>query len=424
MAKQSTTENPLLDGLRVLDLSRLLPGPFCTLYLAQLGAEVIKIEEPEGGDYARAMSPELFSLVNRGKESVTLDLRLAEDVETFKRMVAEADVVVDSFRPGVMDRLGCGYEALRAVNPKIVYAALTGYGNSGPYRDRAGHDMNYLSYAGVLDQMGPAGGAPAQSNVQIADLAGGALTCAIGILSAVIGARASGQGAFVDVGMQDGSLALQAVAMSTLRSLGQTQPRGEDMLSGALPNYAIYRCRDGRYLAVGALEPKFFQRLLAALQEELLPAGVRSALETATKRALGMAKRKRKADAGVDAANKVDKGGVGKLATLLENPKKAQRMLAPMRWALRAAFLLKTRDEWDRILADKDACISPVLTLEEALQNEQTRARGMVEDDGGKPAFRNPIQFIGATTRSGRAPALGEHNAQVAALLKAARASG
>lgn len=423
MAKQST-ENPLLDGLRVLDLSRLLPGPFCTLYLAQLGAEVIKIEEPDGGDYARAMSPELFSLVNRGKESVTLDLRQAEDVETFKRMAAEADVVVDSFRPGVMDRLGCGYEALRAVNPRIVYAALTGYGNSGPYRDRAGHDMNYLSYSGVLDQIGPAGGAPAQSNVQIADLAGGALTCAIGILSAVIGARASGQGAFVDVGMQDGSLALQAVAMSTLRSLGHTQPRGEDMLSGALPNYAIYRCRDGRYLAVGALEPKFFQRLLAALQEDLLPAPVRSALEGAARRAMGMAKGKgKKASHGAGSGAKADKGGVGKLAKLLENPKKAQRMLAPMRWALRAAFLLKTRDEWDRILSGKDACISPVLTLEEALQNEQTRARGMVEDDGGKPAFRNPIQFVGASTRSGRAPALGEHNAQVAALLEAARAA-
>ncbi|HXG28711.1 MAG TPA: CaiB/BaiF CoA-transferase family protein, partial [Nevskiales bacterium] len=251
--------NPLLSGIRVLDLSRLLPGPFCTLYLAQLGAEVIKIEEPDGGDYTRAMSPELFQLVNRGKKSVTLDLRRAEDVALFKRMVAQADVVLDSFRPGVMERLGCGYETLKAINPRLVYAALTGYGHTGPYRDKAGHDMNYRGYAGELEQNGGSGGAPATGNFQVADLAGGALTCAIGILAAVIGARASGEGAFVDVAMLDGTLALQAVALGTLRAHGRVQPRGEDMLSGALPNYSLYKCRDGKYLAVGALEPKFFK---------------------------------------------------------------------------------------------------------------------------------------------------------------------
>ena len=402
----SETANPLLEGLRVLDCSRLLPGPFCTLYLAQLGAEVIKIEEPDGGDYTRAMSPELFELVNRGKKSVTLDLRQPDDVEAFKRLAAEADVVVDSFRPGVMDRLGCGYEDLRAVNPKLVYAALTGYGQSGPYRDRAGHDMNYLSYAGVLDQIGSAGGPPVQPNVQIADLAGGALTCAIGILSAVIGARASGHGAFVDVGMQDGSLALQAVALSTLRSLGRTQPRGEGMLSGALPNYNLYRCRGGGYIAVGALEPKFFQNLLVALQEELVPGAVRSALAGATARLRKKPRAGGKAPGG-------GKGGVGKLAGLMNDPTRARRALAPVRWALVAAFRLKTRDEWARILEDADACISPVLTLEEALANEQTVARGMVEDYCGKPALRNPIQFLGAQTRSGAAPALGADNAAI-----------
>lgn len=414
----SDTPNPLLDGVRVLDCSRLLPGPFCTLYLAQLGAEVIKIEEPDGGDYARAMSPDLFELVNRGKKSVTLDLRQAGDVEAFKKLAAEADVVVDSFRPGVMDRLGCGYEDLRAVNPKLVYAALTGYGHSGPYRDRAGHDMNYLSYAGVLDQIGSPGGPPVLSNVQIADLAGGALTCAIGILSAVIGARASGQGAFVDVGMQDGSLALQTVAMSTLRSLGHTQPRGEDMLSGALPNYNLYRCRGGGYIAVGALEPKFFQKLLAALQEELVPGAVRSALASAASRL-----QKKKSSGGGKSAGG-GKGGVGKLAKLMDDPTRARRALAPVRWALSAAFMLKTRDEWARILEGADACISPVLSLEEALANEQTVARGMVEQHGGKPALRNPIQFLGAQTHSGNAPALGADNAAILDALKKPAAKG
>lgn len=145
------TQNPLLHGIRVLDLSRLLPGPFCTLYLAQMGAEVIKIEDPKGGDGARGMSADLFSLVNRGKKSVTMDLKLAEDVALFKKLVADADVVIESFRPGVMDRLGVGYEVLKAINPKLVYAALTGYGQTGPYRDRPGHDMNYRGYSGELD---------------------------------------------------------------------------------------------------------------------------------------------------------------------------------------------------------------------------------------------------------------------------------
>ena len=165
--------NPLLEGVRILDLTRLLPGPFCTQYMAQLGAEVIKIEEPDGGDYTRRQFPELFALINRGKQSVTLDLRTERDVASFKRLVATADVVVESFRPGVMERLGCGYETLKALNPRLVYASLTGYGHDGPYRDLAGHDLNYLAYAGVLDQIGNAGGPPAVANVQIADLAGG-----------------------------------------------------------------------------------------------------------------------------------------------------------------------------------------------------------------------------------------------------------
>ena len=243
--------NPLLDGLKVLDLSRLLPGPFCSLTLAQLGAEVIKIEEPDGGDYARELSPELFDIVNRGKQSLTLDLRQPDDVERFKALVKDADVVLESFRPGVMDKLGCGYDTLKAINPQLVYASLTGYGQTGPYADRPGHDLNYLGYAGVLDQTGLPGKRPAMSNVQIADLAGGAQNCAIGILAAVMGARQSGEGCWVDVAMLDGALALQSMALATHHQHGNSQPRGKDMLTGALANYNVYRCRDGKYLAVG-----------------------------------------------------------------------------------------------------------------------------------------------------------------------------
>ncbi|WP_028082000.1 CaiB/BaiF CoA transferase family protein [Solimonas soli] len=353
--------NPLLAGLKVIDVSRLLPGPFCTLYLAQLGAEVIKIEEPNGGDYTRALSAELFALVNRNKRSLTLDLRRPQGVALLHRLVADADVIIESFRPGVMDRLGCGYETLKAINPRLVYAALTGYGQSGPYRDRAGHDMNYCAYAGALEQNGNAHG-PALANTQLADLAGGALTCAIGILAAVHGARASGHGCFVDSAMLDGTLALQVAALATLRSTGRTQPPGHDMLTGALPNYSLYECADGKWFALGALEPKFWAAFCAAAgQPELggrLPA---PGAETAAARA-----------------------------------------------ATAALFRTRTRDAWERLLAPADACASGLYTLEEALANEQVRARGLVEEIDGKPAITQPLRFRDAQPASSvPSPSLG-----------------
>lgn len=401
--------NTLLKGVRVLDLSRLLPGPFCSLYLAQLGAEVVKIEEPGIGDYARNLSPELFKLVNRGKKSVTLDLRQPEAVAQFKEMVKSADVVLESFRPGVMDKLGCGYETLRAINPKLIYASLTGYGQTGPYRLWAGHDMNYLSIAGVMDQLGEAGGPPVQSNVQIADLAGGALTCAIGVLAGVIGAQRSGQGCLVDSSMSDGSLALQAVALASLRTSGKTQPRGEDMLTGVLPNYRMYRCRDRRYLAVGALEPKFFKALLEGLWQTSP-----SALQQAIKPLLKLRKQKPRKQGGERPAS----GGsdpVRQLTEMLDNPRKRALVLKPVSWALAGVFRLKSRDEWARLLAPYDACITPVLTLEEALQNEHNQARGLIETLGHGPAIRNPLQFVNAETSSGMPPELGQHNAELLA---------
>ncbi|WP_029918751.1 CaiB/BaiF CoA transferase family protein [Nevskia soli] len=361
--------NPLLAGIRVLDLSRLLPGPFCTLYLAQLGADVIKIEEPNGGDYTRTLSPELFAVVNRGKKSLTLDLRKPEDVQLFHRMVEQSDVVLESFRPGVMDKLGCGYETLKALNPRLVYAALTGYGQSGPYRDRPGHDMNYCGYAGVLDQTGLAGGPPVPSNFQIADLAGGALTCAVGILAAVIGAKASGQGSMVDVGMMDGTLALQVVSLATLRTLGKPAPRGQDMLSGGLPNYAIYECADGKHLALGSLESKFFQRACIL-------------------------------------AGRPD---------LLKKPLAPGKAGEGLRAELVALFMSKTRDEWDALLANDDSCASGILSPDEVLQNEQVQARGLVETTGGKPAYAMPIQFSTPRVAVSESPALGAHNEQVLA---------
>lgn len=387
--------NPLLENLTVLDLSRLLPGPFCSLTLAQLGADVIKIEEPDGGDYTRELSPELFDIVNRGKRSITLDLRLAEDVDRLKAMVKDADVVLESFRPGVMDKLGCGYDVLRAINPKLVYASLTGYGQTGPYANRPGHDLNYLGYAGVLDQTGLPGKRPAMSNVQIADLAGGAQNCAIGILAAVMGARQSGEGCWVDVGMLDGALALQSMALATHHQHGSSQPRGKDMLTGALANYNVYRCRDGKYLAVGALEPKFFITFL----KEVTPAF--------------LWKKKKKTSSSATMKKPTDKpksSGNDALTKLADNPKKLRRLMVPVRWGIQLILLTRTRDQWDTKLAHKDTCVSGILTLEEALANEQVEARGLVTQSARGPVVGSPIRFVNAQTRDGESPALGASN--------------
>ncbi|MES1929675.1 alpha-methylacyl-CoA racemase [Salinisphaera dokdonensis CL-ES53] len=389
--------NSLLQGVRVLDLTRLLPGPHATQLLAQLGAEVIKIEDPDGGDYARSLSPALFEQVNRGKASITLDLRDAADVEAFKGLVADADVVIESFRPGVMERLGCGYDTLAAINPKLVYTALTGYGQTGPLRDAAGHDLNYLSLSGVLDQNGTAGGPPGISNVQIADLAGGALTCAVGVLSAVIGARASGQGSFVDSAMLDGSLALQSVAMATRADLGQTQPRGADILTGALPNYRVYKCRDGRYLAVGALEPKFFARLLAKLNP-LPPNKARGSSQTP---------KPKSAEKRPSSSARKTSGWADKVSDALSDPRRARVLTKPVHWGLAALFRSRPRDAWVALLDGADACTTPVLTLEEALAHEQTRARGMQQGD----ALGCPLQFDGSARDAlAPSPALGADN--------------
>lgn len=391
--------NPLLSGIRILDLTRLLPGPFCTLYLAQLGAEVVKIEHSGGGDYTRELSPELFALVNRGKQSVVLDMNSAAGVAAFHRLVEQADVVVESFRPGVMDKLGCGYETLKRINPKLVYAAITGYGQTGPYRDHAGHDMNYCSYAGVLDQIGRAGDAPALANVQIADVAGGSLTGAIGILAAVLGARASGEGCMVDVAMLDGTLALQQIALSTIRSEGSLPARGRDVLTGALPNYRLYRCRDGRYLAVGALEAKFFLRLFRALKASL-PGPLRFLFAW-----VGDGGKPKTNTSGGEAAPR--DGGLDRWTALQREPEKLKKRLAPLHWLLAPVFRLRTLEQWQRVFAEADCCTSPVLTLEEALRNEQVRAREMVEDFRGKPALACPIRFENAATIKGDTPALG-----------------
>jgi len=252
-----------LTGITVLDLTRLLPGPLATQWLADMGATVIKVEEPGHGDYMRTLNPVAFPLINRGKKSIALNLKSQREV--FHQLVTKADVVIEGFRPGVMDRLGCGWDALRAMNPRLVYAAITGYGYDGPYRDMAGHDINYLSIAGVLDGIGAEAGPPVLPAVQIADIAGGSMHAVMGVLAALFARERSGAGAFVDASMTHGSALLLQVPLG-LVAAGHTPRRGADLLCGRYACYNIYEARDGRYVAVGALEAKFWATLCQALE--------------------------------------------------------------------------------------------------------------------------------------------------------------
>ena len=353
------TKSGPLAGLRVLDLTRLLPGPVATMHLADLGAEVIKIEDTGAGDYARAMGPGervagdslFFRLVNRNKKSLRLDLKQAAGVEVFLRLARDADVIFESFRPGVVDKLGIGYEAVHAINPRIVYCAITGYGQTGPWADQAGHDINYLATAGLLDQIGSHdgehSGPPAIPNLQIGDLLGGALTPLLGVLAAVIGAKATGRGSHVDVAMTDAVLAHTIFPLVTTLVHGRPAPRGADLLTGGVPCYGVYRTADERYLAVGALEPKFWQALCATIGRlDLAPFGL----------ATGSKGREVRAE----------------LAGLL-----AAQPLA----------------HWEPIFAAADCCVTPVLRLDEALVHPQIAAREMLVEVGGSKQYAPPCKL-------------------------------
>jgi crotonobetainyl-CoA:carnitine CoA-transferase CaiB-like acyl-CoA transferase len=355
-----------LAGIRILDLTRLLPGPVATLHLADLGAEVIKIEDPQIGDYARTLGTgqgedsAYFRMINRNKQGLRLDLKKPEGVAIFLRLAGTVDVIVESFRPGVMDKLGIGYATVAARNPKIAYCSISGYGQDGPYRDLAGHDINYLGYAGVLDQIGSEGDQPAIPNFQIADLLGGALTAAMGILAAVLEAQRTGQGRYIDVSMTDSVLAHTYFSMLRLNDAGQSAPRGTDMLTGGLPCYATYRCADGKYMAVGALEGKFWAICCKVLAR---PDWV------------------------------------------------ARQWDAGLRSEMAAVFAGQPRDQWAGRFATADCCVTPVLTPEEALVNEQIAARGMVVRRDELTQFATPLKmsdFQFSVRQS--APKSGEHN--------------
>jgi crotonobetainyl-CoA:carnitine CoA-transferase CaiB-like acyl-CoA transferase len=363
-----------LDGLRILDLTRLLPGNYCTLLLSDLGADVVKVEEPGRGDYIRWTPPmvgehgAIHQALNRGKRSITVDLRVAAGAQLLRRLVGGADVLIESFRPGVMARLGVGYEGLVEENPRLVYCALTGYGQDGPYRDRAGHDINYTGYTGVLHATGVPDGPPVLPSVQVGDFGGG-MAGAIGVLACLEEARRTGRGRLVDVSMMDVAASWGAVLMSWYLSTGVPPERGGMPLSGGLACYRVYRAGDGRYLAVGALEPRFWRTLCEHL-------------------------------------------GVPELVEEQFAPPERQEEIGGR---LQDAFSGRDRDEWLTELADLETCVGPVNDMAEAMADPQFAHRGLLADSGGRRVGPGPAVKVSGQAR-GRlkpAPALGEHTEEV-----------
>lgn len=362
----------LLHGVRVLDLTRLLPGPLCTQHLADLGADVIKIEDTRGGDYARYglglggdSDPIYFAAVNRGKRSLALDLKPSAGRELFLDLARSADLVVEGFRPGVMDRLGIGYQTLRPLNPRLVFCSLTGYGQSGPCRDRAGHDLNYCAVAGVIDQTGQTDGPPVIPAFQVADLAGGTLTALATLLAGLFKAQRSGEGCYLDVAMADSVMAHSVLALAVDRSGGQQPGRGQGPLTGGLPCYGLYRTADGRYLAVAALERKFWERLCQALERP----------------------------------------------DLIDQHLVSDAQAQWVRKELEALFAQRTAQAWSALLADADCCVETVLRFDETLDHPQFRSRELFDrdPDGALCGFGFPALVDGRRPRAGNAaPGYGE----------------
>ena len=371
-----------LSDIRVLDLSRLLPGGFCSLLLADFGAEVLKVEDTGMGDYLRWSPPfhegaddsaksAPFLSLNRGKRSIRLNLKEEAGREVLLRLVREYDVLVESFRPGVMDRLGVGYERLREENPGLVYCAISGYGQDGPYTGRSGHDMNYLGLGGLLGLSGDPDGPPVQAAGQIADLGGGALMAAFGIMAALRERARSEEGQLVDVSMFDGALSWLALVAAHHFADGTVPRRGGLPLAGGLICYRPYACRDG-WVTLGALEPKFWAEWCR---------------------------------------------GVGR-EDLLERQFEAPGSEAHAE--VEQIFLERTRAEWQAFASEHDCCLEPVLGLDEALDSELVRARDMVVELD-QPGAAAPVRLLGVPVKlsrtpgapAGPGPALGEHTREV-----------
>lgn len=360
-----------LEGLLVLDFSTLLPGPMASLFLAEAGARVVKIERPGRGDEMRSYEPKLgedsvnFVMLNRGKQSIAIDLKAPDAIERLKPLIVRADVVIEQFRPGVMDRLGLGYDALRRMNEKLIYCAITGYGQSGPMANIAAHDLNYMAQAGILNLTKGADGAPGLPPILAADIAGGTYPAVMNILLALRQRDLTGQGCYIDVAMADNLFTFSYWGLGNgFSGAGWPKP-GEEFVTGGTPRYQIYRTADGRYLAAAPLEDKFwenFTRIVGLPAEHAAPnADVKSAIA-----------------------------------------------------AVADIIAQKTAGEWEEAFKGQDVCCCTVATLEEAANNPHFAARKLfsqpLKADGKEiPALPIPVAsaFRSSATRP-TSPRLGE----------------
>ncbi len=324
----------------MLDLSRLLPGPYCSLLLADLGMEVLKIEDLEMGDYMRKMGPvrkqdsAYFIAVNRNKKSMALNLKVKEGKEIFFKLIETYDIILESFRPGVMDRLGIGYEELKKGNPRVILCSLSGYGQDGPYRERSGHDINYIGLAGILELIGEKNGAPVIPGVQMADLGAGGMMSAIAILAAIVQRGKTGKGQYLDVAMLDGAISWLSIHAGKYFMDEELPKRGDMVLSGRYACYHVYETKDGRYMSLGALEPKFWENFCETIgRRELV---FKQYLE-----------------------------GEERLHLIEE---------------IQKIFKTKTQKDWVTTFKNADACCEPILNLEEVFCHPHVLHRQMVKD--------------------------------------------
>lgn len=354
--------NAPLAGLKCLDLSRQLPGPFCSMVLADLGVDVLVISAPN--DPMGLGIP----LIQRNKRSMTLNLKTPRGREIFLRLAREADIVLEGFRPGVTQRLGIDYETLVRENPRLIYCSISGYGQDGPYRDKVGHDLNYLGYAGVLGVSGRAGGPPTIMPVQVADIGGGALMGAVGILAAIIARQHTGKGQYIDIAMMDGSVVWNVFHILMYLVQGRQPERGHTQLTGHYACYSVYETKDGQFVTVGALEPHFWRNLCEKLGvPEFIP----------------------------------DQFAEG------------ERRLEILR-ELQERFRRKTQAEWMEELGSVDICFGPVNDIPTALADPQVRHRGIVSQRDGKIFLGCPIKLSETPPRSPSSPPeFGEHTEEV-----------
>ncbi len=368
-----------LEGIRILDLSLLMPGPFGTRYLADFGAEVIKIEYKDVPDLARYVPPLVgdeshkgkhsffHHILNRNKKSISINLRSPDGVNLFKELTKTADVIVEQFRPGVVKKLGIGYEEIKKINPKIIYVSITGYGQDGPYRDIPGHDINYTGFSGLASLHKARDGEPVLPGIQIADLFGGGLHAAMGILTALIARGKTGEGQYIDISMMDGCVSFLPYILQPYLVEREKKDIKENTFCGGLISYQIFKCKDGKYITVGAVEPKFQVAFFEAIgKEDLL-------------------------------------GKDGTKDILIE---------------INKAFLTKTRDEWCEIFKEIDTCVAPLNEIWEVEDDPQVKARNMIIDVDTPHGKMKQIGFpikMSETPASYKfaAPQIGEHTNEI-----------